>query len=144
MMRMALLLLLAAVTGAVTPAAGQAPTATHEEKLLRLAEILGAVHHLREICGDNEGQLWRDQMMAVLEVEAPQGQLRGRLVGAFNTSYRNYQRTYGACTTSAKTATDRFLSEGAGISTGIARAIEHGGAGEEAGKTAETGGSPPR
>ena len=34
----------------------------YDNKLMRLAEILGAVHYLRELCGAQEGQVWRDQM----------------------------------------------------------------------------------
>ena len=38
----------------------------YDGKLLRLSEILGAVHYLRELCGANEGQLWREKMMQIL------------------------------------------------------------------------------
>ena len=31
----------------------------YDDKLLRLSEILGAIHYLRELCGAREGQTWR-------------------------------------------------------------------------------------
>jgi len=91
-----------------------------DARLLRLSEILGAVHHLREICGANEGQLWRDQMTEIMKAEQPPALLRGRMVAAFNSAYRSYQRTYGTCTPSAKTATTRFFAEGMVITKGLA------------------------
>jgi len=33
----------------------------------RLAEILGALHYLRSICGANEGMKWRNEMQAVMD-----------------------------------------------------------------------------
>ena len=41
----------------------------YDAKLLRLAEILGAVHYLRELCGAQEGQLWREQMKEIVKNE---------------------------------------------------------------------------
>jgi uncharacterized protein (TIGR02301 family) len=69
----------------------------------------------------------------MIEEEQPSAQLRARLVAAFNDSYRGYQRTYGTCTASAKTAADRFFAEGAGITRGLAGEI----AGTEVGAKAD-------
>ena len=41
---------------------GASDTRPYDERLLRLSEILGAVHYLRELCGANDGQAWRDRM----------------------------------------------------------------------------------
>ena len=41
----------------------------YDEKLLRLAEILGAVHYLRELCSANEGLYWRERMKELLDAE---------------------------------------------------------------------------
>lgn len=111
------------VLATLAPAQAQSVAKSYEDRLLRLAEILGAVHHLREICGADEGQLWREQMNSILERESPATQLRARMVAAFNNSYRSYQRTYGACTGSAKTAAERFFDEGAGITRGLSNEI---------------------
>ena len=32
--------------------------------LTRLAEILGALHYLRDLCGAREGQTWRNEMLS--------------------------------------------------------------------------------
>ena len=53
----ALLLSVAAATQAAGQAAVVAPDSRpYDERLMRLSEILGAVHYLRELCGANDGQ----------------------------------------------------------------------------------------
>ena len=85
----------------------------YDNKLMRLAEILGAVHYLRELCGAEEGQIWRDQMKDILRNEGTTAVRRAKLVNSFNDGYRGYRRTYRTCTQSATVATMRFSSEGA-------------------------------
>lgn len=84
----------------------------YEEELLRLSEILGAMHYLRALCGADEGQLWRDQMEHLIAVEEPQPAWRARLVASFNEGYRGFDRTYRNCTPSAVRAIDLYISEG--------------------------------
>jgi uncharacterized protein (TIGR02301 family) len=87
--------------------------------LFRLAEILGALHYLRALCGANEGQKWREQMQALLDAEAPSGERRARLVVNFNRGYSGFQQTYRTCTPAAGLAVRRYLEEGARISREI-------------------------
>jgi uncharacterized protein (TIGR02301 family) len=93
----------------------------YDNKLMRLAEILGAVHYLRELCGAQEGQVWRDQMKEILRNEGTTAVRRAKLVNAFNDGYRGYRRTYRTCTQSATLATTRFSSEGASIAASLAQ-----------------------
>jgi uncharacterized protein (TIGR02301 family) len=87
--------------------------------LMRLAEILGALHYLRALCGANEGSKWRDQMQALIEAETQTGERRSRLVVSFNRGYRVFQQTYRTCTPAADLAVRRYLDEGAKISREI-------------------------
>ena len=48
-------------------------SAPYDGDLVRLAEILGALHYLRNVCGANEGQKWRNQMQALIDAEIPRG-----------------------------------------------------------------------
>lgn len=91
----------------------------YEGEMARLAEILGALHYLRALCGANEGQKWRDQMQALLEAEAPAGERRSRMVANFNRGYRGFRQTYRTCTPAAGLAVRRYLEEGAKISREI-------------------------
>ena len=97
------------------------PSPEYDRQLMRLAEILGAVHHLREVCTANEGQLWRDQMIKLLGAERPSAAKRARLIKNFNQGYRSYKRTYRECNQAANLAISRFTREGAGLAQAMAR-----------------------
>jgi uncharacterized protein (TIGR02301 family) len=94
-------------------------TAPYDHELQRLAEILGALHYLRAICGAKEGTKWRDQMQALLDSEAPDGDRRKKIAASFNRGYRGFQQTYRTCTPAANIAIRRYLDEGAKISREI-------------------------
>lgn len=107
-------------------AAGAAPAPVraaeskpYDDKLMRISEILGAVHYLRELCGANEGQFWRERMRELMDAEGSSALRRARLTRAFNQGYRSYSRTYNTCSPSAQTAVTKFISEGAQLSDGL-------------------------
>ena len=76
-------------------------TAPFDNDLQRLAEILGALHYLRPVCGAHDGQKWRNEMQALLDAEAPSGERRRKIVASFNRGYRGFQQTYRTCTPAA-------------------------------------------
>jgi uncharacterized protein (TIGR02301 family) len=120
MLKRALTIALVALTVAATPVrAIEGGPAPFDSDLMRLAEILGALHYLRTLCGANEGNKWRDQMTALMDAEAQSGDRRSRLVANFNNGYRNFQRTYRTCTPAANLSVRRYLDEGAKISREI-------------------------
>ena len=106
-------LLALAVAGA--PARAEDAAAPYDGNLQRLAEILGALHYLRGICGSNEGQKWRNQMQALVDAEAPNGDRRTRMVASFNRGYRVSQQSYRSCTPAADLVIRRYLDEGSKI-----------------------------
>jgi uncharacterized protein (TIGR02301 family) len=109
-----------ALTVAVSPArAVETAPAPYDGDLQRLAEILGALHYLRGICGANEGQKWRNEMQALIDAEAPSGERRNRLQVRFNRGYRGFQQTYRTCTPAADLVIRRYLDEGAKIAREI-------------------------
>ena len=95
----------------------------YDDKLARLAEILGAVHYLRELCGNSDGQLWRDRMREIVESEGSSPLRRAKLTKSFNDGYRSYSRTYQACTPTAQVAIDRFLAEGAQLADTLVKTV---------------------
>ncbi len=110
-----------AIAGA-SPARAQAgDSKPYDEQLLRLAEILGSVHYLRELCSANDGQMWRDRMKELLDTEGGTALRRARLTRSFNQGYRSYRRTYVTCTPSAQSSIERFLSEGIEIGDGLVK-----------------------
>jgi uncharacterized protein (TIGR02301 family) len=98
-----------------TPARAQDSVAPYDATLQRLAEILGALHYLRGICGANEGQKWRNQMQALVDAEAPTGDRRTRMVASFNRGFRIFQQSYRTCTPAADLVIRRYLDEGSKI-----------------------------
>ena len=117
----------AALTATALPGSAAAAVSSdakpYDEKLMRLAEILGAVHYLRELCSANEGSLWRDRMRELLDAEGSSALRRARLTRSFNQGYRSYSRTYVTCTPSAQIAITRFLTEGLQISEGLVKSV---------------------
>ncbi len=101
-------------------ALAQSSNEPYAQKLMRLSEVLGAMHHLRNICGANEGQLWRDQMIRLLDAESPSPSRRARLVRQFNKGYRGHQRSYQSCTDSAYLQAEKFAQEGQRLSQAMA------------------------
>ena len=103
--------------------AAAADSKPYDDRLMRLAEVLGAVHYLRELCEAGEGQLWRERMRELLQAEGSTALRRARLTRSFNQGYRSYSRTYSTCTPSAKTAIERFLSEGAQLTESLVKTV---------------------
>ena len=101
-----------AVSGSARAEVAAAP---FDGSLQRLAEILGALHSLRAICGANEGQKWRNEMQAIVDAEAPSGERRTRIIASFNRGYRGYQQSYRTCTPAADLVIRRYLEEGSKI-----------------------------
>ncbi len=108
-------LLLAAFFAALPVHAQEAP---YEDKMLRLSEILGSLHYLRNLCGE-QGNTWRDEMRHILDAENPQGERRARYVASFNRGYRTFAAVHTSCTASSMSAIDRYMKEGAAISREI-------------------------
>lgn len=100
----------AIIIGMTSPGSAN-DTRPYDQDLLRLSEILGSLHYLRAVCDAKDGQLWREQMQAVLDAEGSSALRRVVLTRQFNRGFTNYSRTYRQCTTAAKTAIDRFLGE---------------------------------
>ena len=96
-------------------ASGDPEARPYDQQIYQLAELLGSIHYLRELCGAEEGQVWRNQMRELVSAEGTTALRRAKLVESFNKGYRGYARTYRACTKPALVAIDRFLEQGASI-----------------------------
>jgi uncharacterized protein (TIGR02301 family) len=101
------------------PVPPQVQSAPYDHDLARLAEILGALHFLRGICGSNEGQKWRNEAQALIDAEAPAGDRHDQMVASFNRGYRGFQQSYRSCTPAAGVVIRRYLEEGAHIAREI-------------------------
>ncbi|MFD1333670.1 TIGR02301 family protein [Methylopila musalis] len=110
----------AAAAKAPPPAAPAAPSAPpYEPQLIRLAQVLGGLHHLRAVCGAADAGVWRERMASLVQAEGASPERRDRLAGAFNDSYRAWARSYRACTPAAELAARRFLTEARTVATDV-------------------------
>jgi len=114
----AVLACLSAIPADAQATSGAAPP--YEGDLMRLSEILGALHYIRPLCGVSEPTRWRDEMNGLLVAEQPSDSRRGQLIAAFNHGYESYRQVYRSCTPSAELASRRYLEAGAKLSRDIA------------------------
>ena len=91
---------------------GPTLVAPYDEKLMRLSEVLGSIHYLRELCNANEGQVWRTKMAALIDAEQPQPARKQQMIARFNRGYGSFNQTYRTCTQSALLAINRYMKEG--------------------------------
>jgi uncharacterized protein (TIGR02301 family) len=104
---------------APTPKPGAIDDRPYDAQLFRLAEILGTLHYLRELCGANEGQIWREHMRELAASEGTSALRRAKLVESFNRGYRDYSRTYRTCTQPALQAIQRYMDQASAITDGL-------------------------
>jgi uncharacterized protein (TIGR02301 family) len=111
---------------AATPApAVPTPTPTetpppYEPQLLRLAEMMGALFYLRDLCHAGDGEAFREKMARLLEAEAHSEERKATLAGAFNRGFGDYALTYRKCTPSAEEVIAHYLEESGRIARDVA------------------------
>ena len=82
-----------------------------EANLVRLSEVLGSLHFLRNLCGEATDE-WFAHMEQLLEAEDPDDTRRARFVASFNSGYQAFESNYVRCTPSAVEAIGRYMKEG--------------------------------
>ncbi|KJS11371.1 MAG: signal peptide protein [Hoeflea sp. BRH_c9] len=96
------------------------PPPPYEARLLRLAEILGSVHYLRNLCNAEGETGWRESMQRLLDSEtAGEQNRREQLTAGYNRGFRAFASVYTACTDAAVVAEERYRREGATLVTEI-------------------------
>ena len=110
---------IAATLVAAVPARALPGDPPYAESLMRLAEILGGLHHLRPLCGAPDGQIWRQKMSALIQAQDPTPEDRKRFVERFNQSYRSLAEIHRTCTPAAIEIIDRYLAEGGRLTRDI-------------------------
>jgi uncharacterized protein (TIGR02301 family) len=100
------------------PAVAQTPP-SYEAQLLRLSELMGALHYLRGLCGASDAPAWRDRMSALIDGEESDLDRKAKLAGAFNRGYRTFSETYRTCNREAGETIRAYLDEGARIARDV-------------------------
>jgi len=101
---------LAAIVSAVAvtaSAAAQSQSADEYQQrqsdLVELASVFGEMHHIRRSCAPRiEGDVWRDRMKRLVDLEQPGADARERMVKRFNEGYRNAGDHFPVCDRGAR------------------------------------------
>jgi uncharacterized protein (TIGR02301 family) len=124
---------IAALAVAVSsPAAAQESNAARDAALASLSQIFGALHHIRRVCDpEREGDIWRNQMKRLIELEQPAADVRDQMVGAFNDGYTSAQRRFDYCDNDAEDFAAARAATGRAIIAGLAAPLYAAARGEE-------------
>lgn len=96
------------------------PAPPYEPDLLRLAEIMGSLAYLREVCGGRDAPAWRDRMVALVEAEGRVPSRRDRLTEAYNRGFRAYATIHRTCLPATEEASVRLARDGERLSRTLA------------------------
>jgi uncharacterized protein (TIGR02301 family) len=111
----------AAAPAAQAPPAPVAPAAPpYQPQLLRLAELMGALAYLRDLCGHRDGDEFRAKMTALLATDAVDAERRDLLAGAYNKGFADYARSYHTCGPVADAVIKRYLVEASRLAADVA------------------------
>ena len=122
----ALALTLAAATAKPAPAPPPTPSPTrvapppYEADLLRLAELMGSLAYLRDLCHDGDGAEFRRRIAGLIDADPRPQEEKDQLAGAFNRGFDGYRLTYRTCTSNARTTIAAYLTESERLAKAVA------------------------
>ena len=90
----------------------QAHADSFQNGLTRLAEIFGSIHHLRNICGANDGPLWRNKMIDMMNAADLPPPDRKKIITHFNDAYYSARTHYPDCSNDAARKANQLFDEG--------------------------------
>jgi uncharacterized protein (TIGR02301 family) len=94
--------------------------APYDDKLAALAEILGSLDFIRNLCEHDSEPQWKAMMGELLDSDAKdEPARRERLTAAYNRGYRTYSAIQTKCSNQLRTTAERYRNEGATLATEI-------------------------
>jgi uncharacterized protein (TIGR02301 family) len=100
--------------------APEPPPPAYEPDMLKLAEVIGSLAFLRQLCGGPEAQQWRARMTELLDTEGVTEGRKERLAGAYNRGFKGFSLTYRVCTAAAEEASALLSKDGERLSRSLA------------------------
>ena len=111
----------AAKAAPAPPAVPAAPAPPpYEPQLLRMAEMMGALAYLRDLCGMGDSAEFRSKTAALIEAQGADAERRDQLAGAYNKGFRDYAANYRVCGPAADAVIRRYLAETARLAADLA------------------------
>lgn len=111
----AFLVLLSLVPASATPARADAL----DDGLTRLSQILGTIHHIRDVCGANDGPLWRNKMIDMINAAKLEPERRQALITQFNDAYYDARTGYPKCSGEAARRANMLFDEAQRLSSSL-------------------------
>lgn len=69
-----------------------------QKDLILLSQIFGELHLIRRHCEPRmEGDIWRNRMKKLIDLEEPQAAAREEMAASFNKGYRSALRRFPSC-----------------------------------------------
>ncbi len=122
---LAVSLILAVLLVAPSVAWSQSDYARHQTRLVRIAEIMGGLHYLRGICDKENNQVWRGNMLRLLDLEQPPQDVRERMVSRFNSYFDREKRSYSTCNRKTTREIKRLAGEGQQLTSELTRNLRY-------------------
>ncbi|MEE9329474.1 MAG: TIGR02301 family protein [Parvularculaceae bacterium] len=126
---MKIVLVLLAFAIALTPALAQDNARTdasdiyrgRQDHLVLLAETLGELHHLRQLCHRNSRpDLWRERMKELVTLEEPVAVTRQKMIEGFNHRFKKAEKKWTNCAFDAVEQARSLAREGRAIANLLA------------------------
>ncbi|HWU63109.1 MAG TPA: TIGR02301 family protein [Ensifer sp.] len=103
------------------PAAPIFKPAPYDDKLAELAEILGSLDFIRNLCERDSEPQWKAMMSQLLDSDAKEEPARReKLTAAYNRGYRTFSAIQTTCSMQLRATAERYRIEGATLATEIA------------------------
>ncbi len=118
---LAVSLILAAILVAPPGGWSQSDYGQHQTRLVRMAEVMGGLHYLRGICDKEDNQVWRGNMMRLLDLEQPPQDVRERMVSRFNSYFDREQKSFSTCNRKATREIKKLAGEGQQLTSELSR-----------------------
>ena len=104
----------APVQAVTVPTAPTDAPAPYDAQLLRVSEIMGSLHYLRNLCLETKEDQWRTNVQQLIESETNnEPKRKASFTAAFNRGYRSFGSVYTTCTPVARVAAEQYRNEAA-------------------------------
>lgn len=94
------------------PEYAHAQTSGQRRQMVKIAEVMGGLHHVRGACYPPEREEWRISFYRMLDLQKPDEYFRKNLVGAFQQSYAEHRARYPVCDQSAAARAAKLAERG--------------------------------
>ena len=102
------------------PPAAPAKPAPYDDKLSELAEIMGSLDFIRNLCGAQQEPQWKSMISQLIDTEAKdEPERKARLTAAFNRGYRTFGAIQTTCSPQLRATADKYRIAGATLATEI-------------------------